>query len=70
MMNLVGYKTHALLARHARQHQRQEARSMQFLAGLLWSIPTGLLLLMLAAIAADAVTGAQYVSTFVQWARS
>lgn len=69
-MNIVGYKTHAIIHRHARQHQREERRGMQALASVLWAIPTGCLLLMLAMAAADAMTGAEYVSTFARWVRS
>lgn len=69
-MNTQTFTERAILARHARQHQREERRAMQGLAAVLWAIPTGLLLLMLAAAYVDAFTGAQYVASFVQWVRS
>lgn len=68
-MNTQGYRMHAILRRHARQHQRGECRTMEALAIALWAIPTGALILMLAAAAADAMTGAEYVLTFVRWVR-
>lgn len=64
-----GYRTHALIRRHARSHQRRERRSVEMLGAVVGSIGWVAFAGLLGVAFADTLTGIDTLAQFINWLR-
>ncbi len=69
MSNFIGYRTHQVIRRHARSHQRRERQSMEMLGSVIGSIGWVVFAGLLGVAFADSLTGLDTLAQFINWLR-